>query len=230
MFKQFKVLVVDDEPAIVKLLTRMLEKEGFSVESKIESANVLEFIHLTNPDLLILDVMMPGIDGYELCRRIRQEHNVPIIFLSAKNETVDKILALTLGADDYLTKPFDSTELILRIKAVLRRTQEQSETKKRQIINYQDLSIDASARIVKIKDKVIELTPKEFGLLWTLASRPEQVFTREQLLYQVWETEFVEDTAIVSTLVRRLREKIEPTPNSPCYIKTIRSVGYKFGS
>lgn len=224
-----KILIADDEPKILKAVTDYLEWEGFEVYTAQDGEEVLrEFKHV-QPDLLILDITMPKLDGFEVCRKIREESKVPIIFLSAKASTLDRITGLTLGSDDYLTKPFDNTELLLRIKAVLRRTAEKPGEDTKEIIKVPGLIINRESMTVEINGEETELTPKEFDMLWLLASRPNKVFTREQLLDQVWGTEYYGDTGVVTTLVKRLREKVETDMDNPRYIKTIRGVGYKFG-
>jgi len=224
-----KILVADDEPKILKAVTDYLEWEGFEVYTALDGEEALrEFKHI-RPDLLILDISMPKLDGFEVCRKIRETSRVPVIFLSAKTSTIDRITGLTLGSDDYLTKPFDNTELLLRIKAVLRRTAEMPEEGSKEIVEFPGLVVNKESMTVKINGKEIELTHKEFDMLWLLASRPNKVFTREQLLDQVWGTEYFGDTGVVTTLIKRLREKIEPDMENPKYVKTIRGVGYKFG-
>ncbi len=225
-----KILIADDEPKIIKFLSGFLQREGFQVFTATNGREVLTEVHWINPDLIILDVMMPKLDGFEVCRRVREESKVPIIFLTSKNEPLDKIMGLTLGSDDYLTKPFNSAELLLRIKAVLRRTIEIVNTDiDKDVIRVQDLIIDRRSMTIEVYGKEIELTNKEFNLLWILASKPNQVFTRDRLIYHIWTTEYSEDTGIVTTLVKRLREKMEPDPANPQFIKTVRGIGYKFG-
>jgi DNA-binding response OmpR family regulator len=227
-----KILVVDDDSKIQKFLEQFLSREGFIVNVVGRGTEVLGQFELFKPDLLLLDVMMPGLDGFEVCRMIREKSDIPIIFLSAKDDAMDKIMGLTIGCDDYLTKPFESTELLLRVKAVLRRSSgntSNSEKNQRDIINLPDLVINRSTRLANSKGKDVELTPKEFDLLWLLANRPEQVFTREQLLYQIWDSNYYGDQAVVTTLVKRLREKIEPDITKPIYIKTVHGIGYKLG-
>jgi len=225
-----RILVVDDEPKMLKFLTGFLTREGFEVETASNGEEVLAKFARWNPDLILLDVMMPRVDGFEVCRRIREQSRVPIIFLTAKDDTGNKIIGLTLGSDDYLTKPFNSAELLLRIKAVLRRyTEGQSAEDREEIIRVPGMVINRTSRTVEREGGETELTQKEFDLLWLLASHPRRVFTRDQLLYQIWDTGYCGDTAVVTTLVKRLREKIEPDADRPRYIKTVRGVGYKFG-
>lgn len=225
-----KILIADDESKILKFLTGFFSREGFEVFGVSSGYELLSQFEKYNPDLVILDIMMPGLDGFEVCRKIREKSYVPIIFLSAKNEISDKIIGLSLGSDDYLTKPFDSAELLLRVRAILRRTREQREGETGNgCLKAPGLEINKSSRRVTVNDQEIDLTPKEFELLWLLINHPDQVFTRDQLLYQIWDTDYCADSGIVTTLVKRLREKIEDDSANPRYIKTIRGVGYKFG-
>jgi len=225
-----RILVADDEPRILKFLTGFLSREGFEVVTAADGSEVMAVFEEANPDLIVLDIMMPHMDGFEVCRKIRETSRVPIIILSAKNETLDRIMGLSLGCDDYLTKPFDSAELLLRIKAVMRRAADRSAMPEaKEVIRADGISINRTARTVEVEDRETDLTLKEFELLWLLASHPKQVFTREQLLYQIWDTDYTEDTGIVTTLVKRTREKIEKDPANPRIIKTVRGVGYKFG-
>lgn len=224
----YKILVVDDEPMIQKFMEGFLSREGYLVKVWI-GEKIHEVIKEFNPDLVLLDIMMPGTDGFEVCKQIRKTNNIPIVFLSAKNDVMDRVLGFTLGADDFLAKPFDSAELLLRIRAILRRSTHSIIRENWEVLRVSDLIIDHQTRTITKNGIVIELTPKEFDLLWLLASNPKQVFTREQLIYQVWNSVYYQDTAIVTMLIKRLREKIEPDEGSPIYIKTVRSVGYKFG-
>lgn len=225
-----KILVADDEPTILKFLAAVLDRAGFVVTTATNGREALEEYKNSRPDLIILDVMMPKMDGFEVCHKIREESSVPIIFLTAKKDTVNKITGLSLGSDDYLTKPFDSVELLLRIHAILRRSIDNSDERgNKKIIKVQGLVLNRASRVVEVNGVEVDLTPKEFDLLWLLASHPNLVFTKDQLIYQIWDTKFCENTGIVTTLVKRLREKIEGDHNNPLYIKTIRGVGYKFG-
>lgn len=227
MTKQ-KILVVDDDERILTCLEGLLSRNGYEVLAVSNGHHVFSHFEQYSPDLLVLDIMMPDIDGYEICQRIRESSDVPIMFLSAKGEPTDRVLGLALGCDDYLSKPFDNFELLLRIKAVLRRIN-QSSKENRFVIKRGNLTMDKVSRELWINQTKIELTKKEFDLLWLLASQPHKVFTRENLVYAIWGTEFCEDTKIVTAIIKRLREKIEFNPNQPLYIKTIRGVGYKFG-
>ncbi len=224
-----RVLVVDDEPRILEVVQKYLTREGFQVATASDGEAALATFNSHNPDLIVLDLMLPKLDGLEVFRRMRAKTAVPVIMLTAKGEETDRIVGLELGADDYITKPFSPRELVARVKAVLRRTSGASmlETGERPLTRG-DLRIDPLARSVELKDKSVELTSKEFDLLWFLASHPGQVFTRTQLLDHVWGYEFYGDASTVTVHVRRLREKIEPDPADPRYISTVWGVGYKF--
>lgn len=225
----YKILVVDDESNIIDVSKRYLEREGYQV---VEASNGLQAIEKWKseaPDLLVLDLMMPLKDGWEVCEEIRNKDDVPIIMLTARGEEMDRLIGLTMGADDYMTKPFSPRELILRIKSILRRVNggKNSELSDKHI-NHGNLVIDFGTRSVRCNNKIIELTVKEFDLLWVLASHPGQVFSRNQLLNQIWDIDYYGDTTTVTVHIRRLREKIEEEPSKPKFIKTIWGIGYKF--
>ena len=222
--------MAEDDASIRQFLHILLTREGFDVKAVGQGAEVINECHSCNPDLLLLDIMMPGMNGFEVCREIRKESNLPIIILTAKEDNEDKISGLILGCDDYITKPFDSTELILRINAVLRRVKENSQPENgRNIVELPGLTINYISRITEVRGKEVDLTPKEYALLWLLSNSPTQVFTREQLLYQIWESDYYGNPGVVTSLVKRLREKIEIDCSTPFYIKTIHGVGYKLG-
>ncbi|MDQ7094314.1 response regulator transcription factor [Desulfosporosinus sp. PR] len=230
MFTIETIVVAEDDDSIRKFLSILLTREGFNVKVVERGTEVINECRLSKPDLLLLDIMMPGMDGFEVCRNIRKESNLPIIILTARENNEDKISGLILGCDDYITKPFDSTELVLRIKAVLRRAKEHGKPEKeRNIVELPGLTINNISRITEVKGRVVDLTPKEYALLWLLANRPDQVFTREQLLDQIWDIDYYGSTSVVTSLVKRLREKIEPDVSDQYYIKTIHGVGYKLG-
>lgn len=220
------VLIVDDDPNISRLVQLYLEKEGYDTALAARGEEALELFKQKDPDLLILDIMLPGIDGLEVLRRIRKDKNVPVIMLSAKDETFDKVLGLELGADDYLAKPFDSKELLARVKAVLRRAQKADEQKDE--ISYSELTISLTRYEVKYKGQVVEMPPKELEVFYFLASHPNKVFTREQLLDQVWGFEFFGDSRTVDVHIKRLREKLQGSEEYGWQIRTVWSVGYKF--
>ena len=222
-----RILVVDDDSNIAELICLYLVKEGFETERAHNGKEALKQIQKFSPNLVILDVMMPEMDGYETCREIRKQGAIPVIFLTAKGETFDKVLGLELGADDYIVKPFDNKELVARVKAVLRRT-ETKETNLKKLI-FPGLIINQSNYSVNYHDKEIEMPPKELELLFFLASHPNQVFTREQLLNQIWGYEYYGDTRTVDVHIKRIREKLDNDDhNEPWVIKTVWGVGYKF--
>jgi len=225
-----RILVVDDEKTIVKGLKFSLEKEGYEVLAAFDGAEALSLFKKENPDLIVLDLMLPEVDGFEVCRRIRKGSEVPIIMLTARGEDIDKILGLELGADDYVTKPFNPRELTARIKAILRRSQLPAGRDQigMQVIRLQDLQIDLFQRKVRVRDKEVDLTSKEFALLSLLASHPGRVFSREKLLEHVWGYDYYGDARTVDVHIRHMREKIEPDPATPQLILTVWGAGYKF--
>ncbi len=226
-----KILIVDDDQNIAELISLYLTKECFECRIENDGEAALSAFDSFAPDLILLDLMLPGMDGYEVCREIRHSSNVPIIMLSAKGEVFDKVLGLELGADDYMIKPFDSKELVARVKAVLRRFQVPAsapETPERQvrIVEYPDLVINLTNYAVTYRGKPLDMPPKELELLYFLASSPNQVFTREQLLDHIWGYDYVGDTRTVDVHIKRLREKIND--NSNWSISTVWGIGYKF--
>ena len=225
-----KILVVDDEKPISDIIKFNLVKEGFNVICAFDGEEALKMVYQVQPDLVILDVMLPKYDGFQVCRKIRESFNMPIIMLTAKEEEVDKVLGLELGADDYITKPFGMRELIARIKANLRRIDITTlpEVKDKKIITSDNLIVDLERYEVKKGEEIIELTLREFELLKFLAMQDNQIFTREQLLKDVWGYEYFGDIRTVDVTVRRLREKIEDDSSSPKFIMTKRGVGYYF--
>lgn len=222
------ILLVDDEAALLKGLKLSLEREGFTVLIADNGRKALEMAATERPDLVVLDLMLPEIDGLEVCRTIRQTSTVPIIMLTARSEDIDKILGLEMGADDYLTKPFNSRELIARIRAHLRRVNWSSIVKEEERIACGVLSIDVPKRRVEVSGQGIELTAKEFDILVTLATNPGRVYTRENLLEMIWGYKYFGDVRNVDVHVRRLREKIEKDPAHPEYVLTRWGVGYHF--
>lgn len=234
MAKQ-KILIVDDDNNIAELISLYLMKECFDTMIVENGEQALEQFTQYQPNLILLDLMLPGIDGYQVCREIRRTSNVPIIMLSAKGEVFDKVLGLELGADDYMIKPFDSKELVARVKAVLRRAQAQAASLVTSLpaenvgeyVEYPDLLINLTNYSVIYKGKNIDMPPKELELLYFLASSPNQVFTREQLLDHIWGYEYVGDTRTVDVHIKRIREKIHD--NEYWSISTVWSIGYKFG-
>lgn len=234
MAKQ-KILIVDDDNNIAELISLYLMKECFDTMIVEDGEKALEQFGQFQPNLIFLDLMLPGIDGYQVCREIRRTSNVPIIMLSAKGEVFDKVLGLELGADDYIIKPFDSKELVARVKAVLRRTQTQAASLAAALpsenlgeyVEYPDLLINLTNYSVIYKGQNVDMPPKELELLYFLASSPNQVFTREQLLDHIWGYEYVGDTRTVDVHIKRIREKIHD--NEYWSISTVWSIGYKFG-
>jgi DNA-binding response OmpR family regulator len=224
-----RVLVVDDEAQILDVVSKYLTREGFEISIARDGEGALAAFQASRPDLVVLDLMLPKIDGLEVFRRLRSQSAVPVIMLTAKGEETDRIVGLELGADDYITKPFSPRELVARVKAVLRRatTGSMTETGERPLIRG-PLRIDPRARTVTVEDRPVELTSKEFDLLFFLAAHPGQVFTRTQLLDHVWGYEFYGDSSTVTVHIRRLREKVEADPAAPRLITTVWGVGYKF--
>jgi two-component system, OmpR family, response regulator len=225
MYMKQKVLVVDDDVNICELVRLYLEKDGYEVVVAYNGIKAVEVFKDTTPNIVILDIMLPGMDGWQVCREIRKVSGIPIIMLTAKGETFDKVLGLELGADDYVVKPFDPKELVARVKAVLRRY-EHKDNDVQEII-YPNLVVNKSNYTIKVNGIDMELPPKELELLFFLASNPNKVFTREQLLEHVWGFDFYGDSRTVDVHVKRLREKIE-IENQRWQLKTVWGVGYKF--
>ncbi|SIS55187.1 response regulator YycF [Salimicrobium flavidum] len=223
-----KILVVDDEKPIADILKFNLEKEGYNVVCAYDGDEAIESAKEEDPDLILLDIMLPGKDGNEVCREIRKTHAMPIIMLTAKDAEIDKVLGLEMGADDYVTKPFSNRELVARVKANLRRQQQEPEdgVQRSKEIEIGRLSIQPDAYTVKRDGSYIELTHREFELLYYLARHIGQVMTREHLLETVWGYDYYGDVRTVDVTVRRLREKIEENPSTPAWIVTRRGVGY----
>lgn len=221
-----KILFCDDDENICELARLYLEKENFKVILAQNGRRAISCFENENPDIVILDIMMPEIDGYEVCKIIRKTSSVPIIFLTAKNDTFDKVLGLELGADDYMVKPFDVKELIARIKAVLRRT-EKTDDEEEKIISYDNLTINMSNYELTISGEAVEMPPKELNLLYYLASNPNKVFTRDQLLSGVWGYDYFGDSRTVDVHIKRIREKIDGKSDK-WNLKTVWGIGYKF--
>lgn len=221
-----KILLVDDDPNIRQLVNLYLEKEGFEVIMADRGDEAVKVFKATPPNLILLDLMLPGMDGWQVCREVRKVSNIPIIMLTAKDETFDKVLGLELGADDYMVKPFEMKELVARIKAVLRRFQN-ADTPSKELV-FPGLTINISHYTVTYLGNELELPPKELELLYFLASHPGMVFTREQLLEQVWGYDYFGDSRTVDVHVKRLREKLTEGEQMGWMIKTVWGVGYKF--
>jgi DNA-binding response OmpR family regulator len=223
-----RVLVVDDEPIVTEVVQRYLMREGYQVTVATDGETALQLARDGGPDLVVLDSMLPKVDGLEVCRQIRLASSVPIIMLTAKGEESDKILGLGLGADDYLSKPFSPGELTARVKAVLRRSQiSPAQALSGDVLKLGALRITPRSRSVERDGEAVHLTAKEFDLLYFLAKNAGQVFSREQLLDNVWDFEWYGDASTVTVHIRRLREKVESNPMRPRYIKTVWGVGYK---
>jgi len=220
-----KILVVDDDPAINEMLTIVLEAEGFQTSSVTDGVEAVPAFRSFDPDLILLDLMLPGMNGIDICREIRKESAVPVVMLTAKTDTVDVVLGLESGADDYITKPFKPKELVARIRARLRRTDENPAD----VFEVGDLTVDVPQHTVTRGDEEIQLTPLEFDLLVEMARKPNQVHSREELLESVWGYRNASDTRLVNVHVQRLRSKIEHDPENPEIILTVRGVGYKTG-
>ena len=223
-----RILLVDDEPLIVKGLKYTLEQEGFETDSAADGDEALTQAVSANPDLILLDVMLPKIDSITVCQRIREHSNVPIIMLTAKGEQIDKILGLEYGADDYMTKPFNILEVKARIKTILRRTAASSQNDVRRTIRVHDMEINSVNRSVTLGGKEVRLTAKEFDLLQVFVNNRGKVFSRESLLETVWKYDYTGDARTVDVHIRRLREKIERNPAQPEFIFTKWGVGYYF--
>ena len=230
MIGKQKILIVDDDENIAELLSLYLSKECFDTRIVYNGEDALTAFDTYQPNLILLDLMLPGIDGYQVCREIRARSSTPIIMLSAKGEVFDKVLGLELGADDYIMKPFDSKEMVARVRAVLRRYQpvksDPDPKDKTKRVEYDDLEINLTNYSVICDGRHIEMTPKELELLYCLAASPNQVFTREQLLDQIWGYEYVGDTRTVDVHIKRLREKIKDHPHWS--LSTVWGIGYKF--
>lgn len=221
-----KILVVDDDRNINELLRLYLEKEGFSVLQAYDGNEAIKKFMDASPDLVLLDIMLPGIDGWEVCREIRKKSDKPVIMVTAKGETFDKVLGLELGADDYVVKPFDSKEVVARIKAVLRRYQNNGIESDKEV-SYENITVNLSNYELKVNGQIIDTPPKELELLYHLASNPNRVYTRDQLLDEVWGFEYFGDSRTVDVHVKRLREKLDGVSDK-WSLKTVWGVGYKF--
>jgi len=223
-----KILVVDDERSIVELVSFNLRKEGFQTLAATDGMEAVRLAREEKPDLIILDVMLPGLDGFEVCRILRKEMSVPILMLTARKEEVDRVVGLELGADDYVTKPFSPRELVARVKAILRRSGKRAEQEEEEVLNAGELAVDLARRKVTVGNRVVDLTYTQFELLKHLMSNPGRVFSREALVERVWGYSYYGDVRTVDVHIRHLREKIEREPGSPQFIETVRGVGYRF--
>jgi two-component system response regulator ResD len=224
-----KVLIVDDEPNIREVVGLYLRRDGHTVVSATDGEEALEAFRESEPDLVVLDLMLPKISGLEVCRRMRADRRVPLIMLTARGEEEERIVGLSLGADDYIVKPFSPRELAARVAAVLRRVEESSGDVDQKVLSFDGLRIDPNTREILVRGEPRTLTAREFDLLHHLASNPGRVYTRDQLMEMVWGYTFSADTSTVTVHVRRLREKVESDPARPRYLQTVWGVGYKFG-
>ncbi|ERI11609.1 putative transcriptional regulatory protein ResD [Aneurinibacillus aneurinilyticus ATCC 12856] len=231
MMKEIRVLIADDEKEIRDLLEKYLERELYKVDVAVNGEEALTLFDQNKYNLIILDLMMPKIDGIEVCRRLRNKTNVPILMLTAKDHEIDKILGLSIGADDYITKPFSINEVVARVKALMRRfliLGSDGNSYEKTLIKFKGITIDLKKYTVIIAGEEVSLTAKEFELLKFFASHPEQVFTKTQLFRNVWGSEYVEDDNTVMVHIRKLRKKIEDDPSDPKLIQTVWGIGYKF--
>ncbi len=226
------ILVVDDDPTIRDVLERYLRREGLAVRTAADGPSALQEVRSHKPDLVVLDLMLPGIDGWEICRRLRAESTLPILMLTARGEEYERILGLGLGADDYVTKPFSPGEVVARIQAIFRRIEmaRSALAPSAEIIRCGELVVDPSTRQASVQGRALALTAKEFDLLHFLACHPGQVFSREQLLDQVWGYTYAGEGSTVTVHIRHLREKIEPDVANPRLIETVWGVGYRFNN
>jgi DNA-binding response OmpR family regulator len=220
------ILVVDDEPVVRDVVVRYLRREGFTTLEAGDGDVARTLIETGDPSLVVLDVMLPGTDGLELCRWIRNRSDLPVILLTARGDEADRIVGLELGADDYVTKPFSPRELTARVRTVLRRSSDSAP--RAQQLSFADVVLDGASREVTKAGKPVTLTAREFDLLWFLASHPRHVFSRDQLMDRVWGHSAAVDTGTVTVHVRRLREKVEPDPAHPTHLQTVWGVGYRF--
>ncbi len=222
-----KILIVEDEAMVADVVSRYLRRDGFEVKTATDGQMALDLAREWSPDLVLLDLMLPKIDGLEVCRRLRVDSTVPIIVVTAKGDEADRIVGLELGADDYVSKPFSPRELVARVRAVLRRTRQVVAPPSEGVVRLGSIAIDPAGRQATVRNEPVELTAKEFDLLWFLVRNAGQVFTRTQLLDQVWDYEYFGDESTVTVHIHRLRSKIEPDPMRPQFLKTVWGVGYK---
>ncbi|MBO1628564.1 response regulator transcription factor [Bacillus arachidis] len=229
--EDIRVLIADDEKEIRDLLKKYLERELYTVDIAINGEEALHLFEQNKYNLIILDLMMPKVDGIEVCRRLRNKTNIPILMLTAKDQEVDKILGLSIGADDYITKPFSINEVVARVKALMRRflvLGSNANIQENTLLTFKGLTIDINKYIVNIDGKEVSLTGKELELLKFFALNPEQVFTKTQLFRNVWDSNYIEDDNTVMVHIRKLRKKIEIDPSNPKFIQTVWGIGYKF--
>jgi DNA-binding response OmpR family regulator len=225
-----RVLVVEDDPLLAQLVVKYLERDGFTVEHTSDGVDAVVRAHGSDPDVVILDIGLPGIDGLEVCRRLRQFSDCYVIMLTARDDEVDKLVGLTVGADDYLTKPFSHRELVARVKVMLRRPRRPAETAPAKVLTVGALRIDPAAREVHLDDQPVALTPTEFALLAALADNPRVVLSRRQLIEAVWGSAWVGDERMIDVHIRNLRRKLADDATEPRFIRTIRGAGYRIGA
>jgi DNA-binding response OmpR family regulator len=229
-----KILIVEDEPALLDTLSYNLNRQGYEVETAVDGQAAIEAARRTHPDLVVLDVMLPGLDGFEVCRALRKETNIPILMLTARDEEIDRVIGLEVGADDYITKPFSMREFLARVKAHLRRVRmireeiDHEANEQRETLRFNNLTLDLTRREILLNEQPLAVKPKEFDLLLFLARHRGQVLTRDLILERVWGWEFTGGSRTVDVHVRWLREKIEPDPADPTRIVTVRGTGYRF--
>jgi len=229
-----RVLVVEDEPTLLETLAYNLSRQGYQVDTAVDGEAALQIARQSHPNLILLDIMLPKLDGFEVCRILRQEMNVPIIMLTARDDEIDRVIGLEMGADDYMSKPFSMRELMARVKAQLRRVRlireemEGDDSLPKEILRFDDLSLDLTRREVQLSEQILQLKPKEFDLLLFLARHRGQVLSREIIMDRVWGWDFTGGSRTVDVHVRWLREKIESDPGSPTRIVTVRGTGYRF--
>jgi DNA-binding response OmpR family regulator len=229
MSARARVLVVDDEPVVCDVLARYLERDGFEVHTAVDGEDAIARFEATDPDLVLLDLMLPRLDGFDVFRAIRQRSESPVIMLTARGKVTDRIVGLEIGADDYISKPFSPSEVAARVRAVIRRTRRTGARQgDGQLLRFDGLEIDPRTREVKVAGRAIRLTPKEFDLLHFLASNPRVVFSRYELLDELWDVAFDGDPSTVTVHVRRLREKLEEDPSHPRHLTTVWGAGYRF--
>lgn len=222
-----RILVVEDEPNVSELVSLYLSREGFEVQVAVDGKAALQAFDASHPDLVVLDLLLPEIDGWEVCRQIRSRSQTPIIMLTARTDDLDRILGLEMGADDYVSKPFNPRELVARVRAVLRRVRASQSVESQSVLRFPNLEVNRRRRAALVADTEVPLTPKEFDLLWLMASHPGRTFTREELLEHVWGFDYFGDERTIDVHVKRLRRKLEPEELPYRYIHTVWGVGYR---
>jgi DNA-binding response OmpR family regulator len=227
---RFRALVVDDEPPLVQVVSGYLTREGFDVVTSADGEAAVKVAQQTSPDVIVLDLMLPGIDGVEVCRRIRAFSDAYIIMLTAKSDEVDKLVGLSVGADDYLTKPFSPRELVARVRAMLRRPRAEETEPEQEVRTFGALQIDTAAREVRVAGETVELTRTEFDLIEALSAHPRRAFSRHQLLQRVWHGEWFGDDHVIDVHIGNLRRKLGDDPAQPRYIRTVRGIGFRMES